>query len=111
MKLGNQKRLLRVLKDGNVTEVYTYDANGNQMWLLGVGSANGGTAVVPMQVTSGAVFGPGFDPDDVIREDWGTITFTFSSCNAGTAEYVSNDFGSGTFDIERLTSVAGLKCP
>ena len=81
---------------------YTYDANGNQMWLTGKGSVNGDTAVVPMLVTSGTVFGPGFDPDDVVREDWGTITFTFNSCNAGTAEYVSINFGSGTFEIVRL---------
>ena len=90
---------------------YTYDDTGNQMWLTGVADVDGDTAVVPMTVTSGAVFGPGFDPDDVIREDWGTITFMFSSCNAGSVEYVSNDFGSGVFDIIRLTSISGLRCP
>ncbi len=90
---------------------YTYDDSGNQMWLTGVGAVNGDTSAVPMTVTSGTVFGPGFDPDDVVRDDWGTITFTFSSCNAGTAEYTSTNFGSGTFNIERLTSVSGATCP
>ena len=90
---------------------YTYDDSENQMWLTGVAPASGGTAIVPMTVTSGTVFGPGFDPDDVVRDDWGTITFTFSSCNAGTAEYTSTNFGSGTFNIERLTSVSGVACP
>jgi hypothetical protein len=90
---------------------FTYDDSGNQMWINGVGDVNGDTSIVPMTVTSGPVFGPGFDPDDLILEDWGTITFTFSSCNAGTAEYVSTNFGSGTFNIERLTSISGSTCP
>jgi len=90
---------------------YTYDDNGNQMWVYGLADINGDTAIVPMTVTSGTVFGPGFDPDDVDYEDWGTITFKFSSCNAGSFEYVSDDFGSGSYDIIRLTSIAGLACP
>jgi len=90
---------------------YTYDDTGNQMWLVGTGPVNGDTATVPMQVTSGAVFGPGFDPADVIREDWGTVTFIFSSCDAGTATYNSTSFGTGTSNIERVSSVTGLSCP
>jgi hypothetical protein len=90
---------------------YTYDDFGNQMWLTGVAAANGGTAVVPMTVTSGTVFGDSFDPLDVVYEVWGTITFTFTSCTAGTAAYTSTDFGTGSFNIERLTTVTGLNCP
>jgi hypothetical protein len=90
---------------------YTYDDFGNQMWLTGVAPANGDTAVVPMEVTSGPVFGDDFDPTDVVTEAWGTITFTFSSCGAGTAAYTSPDFGNGSFNIERLTTVTGLNCP
>ncbi len=90
---------------------YTYDKSGNQMWLYGGGEINGDTAIVPMSVTSGPVFGDGYDPLDVVVGEWGTITFQFSSCNAGTAEYDSNEFGSGSYDIIRLTSVAGLACP
>ena len=90
---------------------YTYDASGNLMWLSGLAAVNGDTAIVPMTVTSGTVFGAGFDPGDVITKDWGTITFTFSSCNAGTAKYDSINFGSGTFDIVRITSVSGSTCP
>ena len=90
---------------------YTYDDFGNQMWLNGFAAANGDTAVVPMQVTSGAVFGDLFDPTDVVYESWGTITFTFSSCSAGTAAYTSTAFGNGTFNIARLTTVTGVNCP
>ncbi len=90
---------------------FTYDDSGNQMWLSGVADINGNTAIVPMAVTSGTVFGAGFDPGDVITEEWGTITFTFSSCGAGTAEYVSTSFGCGTCNIERLSAMSGSTCP
>jgi len=91
---------------------YTYDDTGNQMWLVGTGSVSGDTAAVPMQVTSGTVFGPGFNPADVVREDWGTVTFKFTSCDAGTAMYNSTlGFGTGSSNIVRVSSVTGLACP
>jgi hypothetical protein len=95
-----------------LTYFYTYDKSGNQMWLTGFASINSSdTVVVDMEVTSGTVWGDGFDPDDVNYNPWGTITFRFSSCNAGTAEYASSEFGSGTFNIVHLTGIAGLSCP
>jgi hypothetical protein len=90
---------------------YTYDDAGNQMWLVGQGPANGDTAVVPVQVTSGPVYGDLYDKADLDREDWGTLTFTFTSKNTGIVERDSIDFGKTTFDIDRLTSVTGLECP
>jgi hypothetical protein len=33
------------------------------------------------------------------------------SCNEGGAAYVSKIFGIDSFDLARLTSVAGSKCP
>ena len=90
---------------------YTYDEAGNQMWLVGSGPANGDTAVVPVQVTSGPVYGAGYDPDDVLREDWGTLTFKFATKDTGTVERASTmGFGTTTVDIIRLTSVTGLSC-
>ena len=91
---------------------YTYDNDGNQMWLVGTGPVNGDTAVVPVKVTSGALYGDAFDKDDVDREDWGTLTFTFTSCNAGSVVRASTmGFGTTTYDIQRLTSVISLSCP
>ena len=91
---------------------YTYDEAGNQMWLVGSGPANGDTAVVPVQVTSGPVYGAGYDPDDVLREDWGTLTFKFATKDTGTVERASTmGFGTDTVDIIRLSSLTGLVCP
>ena len=96
-----------------VAYFYTYDEEGSQMWLSGAGPISGNTATVPVQVTSGPAFGEDFDPEeDVIRQDWGTLTFTFSSCDAGSVMYDSTlGFGSGMYDIVRLTSVTNLPCP
>jgi hypothetical protein len=89
---------------------YTYDAAGNQMWLIGSGPINGDTAVLPMTVTSGAMFGDAFDPLDVDYVDWGTMTFTFSSCDAGKVDFTSI-MGNGSSDFVRLSTVTGLACP
>ena len=94
-----------------LTYFYTYDASGNQMWLTGLSTIEGDTAVVPMTVTSGPVFGPGYDPTDVNYVPWGTITFKFSSCSAGTADYDSNNMGSGSFDLVHITGIAGVSFP
>ncbi len=89
---------------------YTYDNQGNQMWL--VGSApfeNGADSVsVPVIVTSGFSFG---SPADISQQDWGILTFEFSSCTAGSVQYVPNDsaFVADTVQIERLTNTAGHK--
>ena len=95
-----------------LTYFYTYDDDGDQMWLVGEGDVDGDTAIVPVQVTSGPSYGDDYDPDDVVRQNWGTLTFKFTSKNTGTVERASTTgFGTTTVDIERLTSVSGLSCP
>lgn len=90
---------------------YTYDDAGNQMWLIGQGPVNGDTAVLATQVTSGPVYGDDYNPDDVLREDWGTLTFKFTSERTGTVVRDSTmGFGTTTVDIERLTYLTGLTC-
>ena len=50
--------------------------------------------------------------NDLDREDWGTLTFTFTSKDTGTVKRASTmgEFGTTTEDIVRLTSVTGLTC-
>ena len=90
---------------------YTYDENGDQMWLVGSGPADGDTAVVPVQLISGPVYGDGYDPDDRVIQDWGTLTFTFDTKDTGSVVRASTTgFGTTTEDIFRLTYVTGLTC-
>jgi len=91
---------------------YSYDQQGNQMWLIGVGEISGSTIRIDeMQVTHGPVFGMDFNPDDVILESWGSLEIEFIDCNSATATYQSiTGFGSGTLNASRLTNLSGLEC-
>jgi hypothetical protein len=71
----------------------------------------GATSVsIPVVITSGANFGDAFKPNDVVRTPAGTLSFTFSSCNAGTVDYDLTNLGSGSLSIVRLLGVESLDC-
>ena len=100
---------------GDLAIVYwfSYDTNGNQAWWVGVGTVEGKTIRVDeTEIPGGTVFGPNFDPDDLVRVPWGSMEFTFDSCTTGTMSYESklSEYGSGTLNLERITTVAGLPC-
>ena len=104
--------------EGNVTLVvsfYTYDSMGNQIWLIGSGPAVGNTATFDMRITSGAMWGGDFNPDDVVRTIWGTATFMFTSCGAGhislTPDASQTGFTALEYDINRSLLTPGVKCP
>ena len=103
--------LLEIL-DATTALVYwfTYDRQGNQAWILAVGTINGNTitfgdALLP----SGARFGANFDPADVVLQSWGSLTMSFTDCNTGAMSY-SGLYGSGSQQLVRLTAIDGLPC-
>ncbi len=92
---------------------YTYDTQGNQVWLMGVGSPQNGSIVFDhLFSTSGPKFGAAFDPTKYQEHDWGSLTMTLN-CESGTAHYVSTQagFGSGDFTLTRLTALQQPACP
>jgi hypothetical protein len=92
---------------------YTYDTQGNQVWLMGVGSPQNGSIVFDhLFSTSGPKFGAAFDPTKYQEHDWGSLTMTLN-CDSGTAHYVSTQpgFGSGDFTLTRLTALQQPACP
>ncbi|HFD11335.1 MAG TPA: hypothetical protein ENJ32_02530 [Crenotrichaceae bacterium] len=91
---------------------YTYDQSGNQTWITGIGQVQGHKIIVDDTIfTEGGIFGSGFNPDSVLRKDWGSISFDFSSCNTGVASYQSTaGFGSGQLNLVRLTSIEDYRC-
>jgi hypothetical protein len=101
--------MIDVAKDGVVAvSFYTYDTMGEQMWIIGAGTVNGDEFVIDFEVTDSGTYGSAFDPLLVNHYQWGTGTFTFSSCYAGKAEITPNANYSGVFetqtiDISRLT--------
>ncbi|RFF31381.1 hypothetical protein [Wenzhouxiangella sediminis] len=92
---------------------FTYDDAGNQMWLTGVAEDfDGNQATMSVNEVTGPVFGPDFDPGDVVIDDWGTLSFTFDNCEEGTVHYNSTTgFGSGVYEIVKVYNTEQQMCP
>jgi mono/diheme cytochrome c family protein len=116
--------LIDVALDSNgdtiiVVSFYSYDSLGNQVWLIGSGIIDGNTAEITMTIPEGAMWGADFDPADLAspRPTWGTGTFTFASCSAGTISLVPNTdmqtlgFTNLAYSINRDILVPGVTCP
>lgn len=97
---------------------YSYDSIGNQVYLTGAGPAPSGTTVtIDVLITDGAMWGDAFRPEDVNRTMWGTATFDFSSCQAGSVTLTPNQammdlgFTAQTFALTRDLLNSGIQCP
>lgn len=91
---------------------FTYDSAGNQVWIVGVGPIFDDRIIIPEAIiTSGGFFGPGFDPDTVVRAEWGVLEFIFHDCGSATFNYIGPPgFGSGTQNLVRITELQRLGC-
>ena len=101
----------------------TANDGSGQNWIYSEGDYDpaSNTVTLPAILLAGARFPPNFHATDVHRvpndtSTWGTITFTFSGCNAGTVSWHSDLAGyNGANDtplpIQRLTQIAGTTCP
>jgi len=105
---------VEVLIDGQVLVYwFSYDPQGNRRWFFGLGEIREGKLVFDdIQTTSGAVFGPEFDPQSVVYKPWGSLELNLN-CHGGTATYSSTEegFGSGTLNVVRLSNIDKLTCP
>ncbi len=92
----------------------TFDLAGNQAWILAIGSRNEDviTAAAYFQPIGMLIPGSGADVDTDALQSWGTVDIRLSSCVAGEFRYESDltEFGSGSFDLDRLGYVEGLGC-
>jgi hypothetical protein len=101
--------MIDVEEEGRVVvSFYTYDTQGSQFWMIGEGIVDGDQVEIDFITTDGGIYGSGFDPFAVNRYPWGTGTFTFAGCYAGTAEIVANEDFADEFEplvaeITRLT--------
>jgi hypothetical protein len=92
---------------------FTYDENGEQMWLSGAAEDfDGNQATVSLNRVTGPVFGPDYDTGDLSIAPWGTISFTFDDCDSGTVHYNSlTGFGSGIYEIQKVYNTEQQMCP
>jgi hypothetical protein len=109
--------VIEVLDDGSVFLVwFTYPpgpgGGAQQDWIAGLGYIENDHIVVErLETLHGAAFGPGFDPDGVVREAWGRLEMVFSDCSRGRVNYEGPDtYGEGSLDIVRLSGIDGLAC-
>jgi hypothetical protein len=106
--------MLELLPDGRaVVYWFTYDDQGRQAWLIGVGSLEGKTFWVDdMRLAHGTHFGAAFDASDVVLEPWGEFGFVFDDCANAKMRYASTDerFGEGTLEPVQLIRLAATSC-
>lgn len=94
----------------------TFDAEGNQLWVYGVGETlnNGSTVVADAYInqTTGGVLPDG--AVEVTDEPWGVIRVDMTSCLEGTITYwkflPQYPNGSGAFPITRLAYSKQIGC-
>jgi hypothetical protein len=80
-----------------------------QAWLTGVGIiTDQHIQVSDVYLTEGGAFGDAFNPQDINKTPWGSLTIAFSSCHQASVNWSSNvvvndsPFGSGSYPIQRL---------
>lgn len=108
--------MLEILS-GNRAVMYwfTYDTEGNQDWYTAEGEIRGNRILFPELVrVSGGEFGPGFDPDQVMRTVVGSASFIWSDCDNGAMDWLIDRDGNGRrhgrMQLQRLSRVMGIDC-
>lgn len=108
---------VEVINSGETAQLgiamYSYDAEGRQLWIVGNAPVGAGaTAVtVPVVQIDGPVWGSGYNPDDRNTTDFGTITARFTSCNSALFQVRTNvELQDLEYPAVRLTNVVGIEC-
>ena len=91
---------------------YTFDHEGQQMWLIGTGTVSGDQIDVEFVRPTGGFFPPDFMSSSVALDPWGTAVFRFQNCSEGAVQWqpLSESLTAGTMPLIRLTNPDGLVC-
>ena len=99
-----------------IVSFYTYDSEGNQVYLIASGLANTGmTAVVDITISGGRTWGD--DQPGEYTTSFGTGTFTFPSCTTASftitpnAEYQALGFTELSYDLTHDLLTSQIACP
>ena len=92
---------------------YTYDTNGQPMWLVGAGSADRSKLPFAMsRVPSGGSPGGTAAAPAATEQLWGNLVVDFTGCDAANLSWTpqAGSFAAGSMQVVRLTSVQGTRC-
>lgn len=91
---------------------FTFDTNGKPLWVAGAGPVAGDRATVRVAASEGGTFDNAFRPGSVTTRPWGTLEFSFTSCNDGNVRFTPDDASlpRGSMPIKRLTSLYNASC-
>lgn len=108
---------LQVLDNGTAHALwFTYPPAGSQAqqaWIYASGGVIDGDTIrfTNAYTTRGPRFGPQYDPAALQLIPWGTIEFRFTDCNNARMSYSGPAaWGSGAYDVTRLTALSELEC-
>lgn len=113
---NGQGFLLEIIRSNNqkkaLTTWFTFDTNGNQYWLIGVGEIQEQSIRFEMLLPQGGKFGDAHDPSNMSNTYWGDVTFTFTDCNNGSVNWEPEitGFNSGSMQVIRTTAINNLNC-
>jgi len=69
--------------DQALVAVFTYTADGELAWFVGIDQVQGNSVVIDeLLITEGGVFGAGFDPNAIARSPVGSMSLVFPNCLA-----------------------------
>jgi peptidyl-prolyl cis-trans isomerase A (cyclophilin A) len=99
--------------EGPLLLAYWYDfRDGEQQWMFGFTGFEYGASEITLnmrtfQNTDGDFQQP---PPSDSGQNWGTLTIQFSDCENGVFRYNSDEEGSGTLNVRRLSIPDGKSC-
>ena len=91
---------------------FTYDNVGNQIWILGQGAMQGNRLEIDEAlITRGGRFDVPSSVQSAELQTWGSIVLEFEDCRSARFDYSGPpDFGQGTRQLVRLSSIDGRAC-
>ena len=81
---------------------YTYDNDGNQMWLIGTGEKQGNTVELEMFRTEGGALADPESSETIVEYLWGRVTLDVEDCGHINMAYESLDGLTGGYQMLRL---------
>jgi hypothetical protein len=104
---------VEVIDRGRATVAwFTFDTTGKPMWLFGLATIEQHSLRAQVSTSSGARFGPDFDPEAVVTAPWGELVLDFIGCESGVLRWTPTaaGFTAGSMPLSRLTAVQGTRC-